>query len=145
MDNYEYRVTPDRSTLTAEESLEKTTTTQVVRAPPQSHRDNTFQGSRASVSNREDLVPALHAIFRDTRVARASHNIYAYRLEADTGLVEYYDDDGDNGAGRRLLDMLQRKNITNTLLCVSRWHGGTNLGPLRFSHINEAAECVLQM
>ena len=36
--------------------------------------------------------------------------------------------------------MLQKNDILNQLICVSRWHAGRNLGPVRFNYIEEAAK-----
>lgn len=47
-------------------------------------------------------------------------------------LNEDYEDDGEGGAGSKLLFLLQRKNLSNILIVVSRWYGGVNLGSDRF-------------
>ena len=49
----------------------------------------------------DDGIPALHAIYANHRVARATHNIYAYRIQMADRLVEHFEDDGEYGAGRR--------------------------------------------
>ncbi len=124
-------------------------TTRVKRSPPNTHNKNTFQSHMASVDSQDKIIPALHAIYKDNRVARATHNTYAYRIQGGGGgaqVIEHYEDDGDYGAGRKLLQLLQDKNITNQLVCVSRWAGGgTFLGPSRFQHITAAANRVLGM
>lgn len=37
------------------------------------------------------------------------------------------------------------QEINNVLLVVTRWFGGTHLGPDRFKHINHAARNALEM
>ncbi|QEU59044.1 hypothetical protein KDRO_B03100 [Kluyveromyces lactis] len=48
-------------------------------------------------------------------------------------------DCGEAGAGQRLLTLLERSHIANVLVVVTRWYGGTALGPARFRHISTTA------
>ena len=91
----------------------------------------------------QNEVPFLHAIYMDTRSASATHNIYAYRISTPDGICEYYYDDGEFGAGRRVLKQLQDAGLQNILVCVTRWFGGKELGRARFDHIEEAVRDVL--
>ena len=54
------------------------------------------------------------------------------------------DDDGETHAGSRMLHLLEILNCQNVLVVVTRWYGGTHLGPDRFKHINNAARNVLE-
>ena len=115
----------------------------VKRAPPKVVGDNTFQGSSVAITCSDQVIPALHAVFSDHRCARAGKTMYAYRVETATGISEYFDDDGEFGAGRRILQQLQTANKTNTLVCVTRWCG-KQLGPARFNHISDVVNSILQ-
>ena len=53
------------------------------------------------------------------------------------------DDDGESGAGARLLHLLDILGVKNVCVVVSRWYGGVHLGPDRFRHINNAARQLL--
>ncbi|EDO16906.1 hypothetical protein Kpol_1020p14 [Vanderwaltozyma polyspora DSM 70294] len=48
-------------------------------------------------------------------------------------------DGGESGAGQRLLTLLERSNIFNVMIIVTRWYGGTPLGSARFRHISSTA------
>ncbi|CDO95598.1 unnamed protein product [Kluyveromyces dobzhanskii CBS 2104] len=48
-------------------------------------------------------------------------------------------DCGEAGAGQRLLTLLERSHVANVLVVVTRWYGGTALGPARFRHISTTA------
>ncbi len=48
----------------------------------------------------------------------------------------------DTGAGDKLLYMLERMDVKNTLVVVTRWYGGIQLGPDRFKHITGCAKQV---
>lgn len=74
----------------------------------------------------------------------------AYRIRAarDGGGVTYEEceDDGEAGAGRRLLELLQRMEVWDVLVVVSRWYGGVKLGPDRFRCIGSVArEAVVRL
>ena len=112
---------------------------------PITEKGSFFRGSKITIATTDDIIPGLHAIYRDTRVASATHNIYAYRLATSNGILEHYEDDGEFGAGHHVLQLLKAQNIENRLVCVSRWYGGTHLGPSRFELIKKAAEQVLSM
>lgn len=116
----------------------------VKRAAPMKYENTTLQGHAAPITAQEDIMPAIHAIYGDIRVARATHNIYAYRLKHGDQVAEHYEDDGDHGAGRHLLNLLRELSITNQLVCVSRWCSGrTFLGRARYDHIVDAARLAL--
>ena len=102
----------------------------VKRSPPKTYNGSTFQGSRVVIDKPDDVIPAIHAIYTDVRSARATHNVYAYRIDSGQSIVEHYEDDGEYGAGRRLLGLLQSMDITDQMICVSRWHDGKNIGPV---------------
>ncbi|HZK83773.1 MAG TPA: YigZ family protein [Desulfosporosinus sp.] len=58
----------------------------------------------------------------------ARHYVYAYRLH--DGALEKSSDDGEpqGTGGRPILDLLQHRNVWNTLLVVVRYFGGVLLG-----------------
>lgn len=93
-----------------------------------------------------------HLLSTDKRTAKASHNITAWRIRGpstaesmDEVIHENFDDDGENAAGGRVLHLLEKMNVWNVLVVVSRWYGGVKLGPDRFSIINNVArEAVVE-
>ena len=117
----------------------------VYHAPPKTFNNSSFQGHHTKISTQDDVTPSLHAVFADSRVARATHNIYAYRLKRGTSFTEHYEDDGEWGAGRLLLKLLRDNHIEDRLVCVTRWYGGSHLGRARFDHILEAARQTLNI
>ena len=58
----------------------------------------------------------------------ATHNVYAYVLEENQ--LARYSDDGEPGgtAGMPVLDILQREGLSNLIVVVTRYFGGTLLG-----------------
>ena len=71
--------------------------------------------------------------------------MYAYRIQSGDSIIEHYEDDGEHGRGRTILDILQRKTIVNQVVCVTRWYGGKYLGRSHFDLTEEAANSVLQL
>ena len=112
-------------------------TTRFKNTPPRTTLGNHFQGHITEIAKSEDVAAKLQVLYMDTRIARATHNIYAYRISGDTGIVEHYEDDGEWSAGRRVLKILKDLNIINKLVVISRWYGGTHIGLVRFQHIEE--------
>ena len=121
------------------------TSLKVKRDPHMETNGSTFQGSSVNITCTEEIIPAIHAITKDTRSARGTHNMYAYRIKHGDNITEHFEDDGEYGAGRRILSLMQDNNMVGTLICVTRWHFGPNIGPKRFELIKKAAESVCKM
>ncbi len=88
-------------------------------------------------------------LFNDKKVAKATHNMFAYRFHHDnddnstTTLVHDNDDDGEKGSGAKLASLLELSGAENVLVVVSRWYGGQLLGPARFKWIAGVARTGL--
>lgn len=50
-----------------------------------------------------------------------------------------HDDDGESWAGGRLARVLNDTQVSGTVV-VARWYGGQNIGPIRFTHIENCAK-----
>jgi putative IMPACT (imprinted ancient) family translation regulator len=85
-------------------------------------------------------------LYEDARVARATHNMRAWRFcDERTGrLVADNDDDGEDAAGGRMALLLEAMRAENVLVVVTRWYGGVQLGPLRFKVINDVARALVE-
>lgn len=73
----------------------------------------------------ESILADLRKKFYD-----ATHHCFAYRIGLDKEIAFRYSDDGEpNGtAGKPIYDRLEGPEITNTLIVVTRYYGGTKLG-----------------
>ncbi|OAL49130.1 hypothetical protein IQ07DRAFT_71400 [Pyrenochaeta sp. DS3sAY3a] len=78
----------------------------------------------------------------------ASHKIAAWRkpsrqksLMPESKIIYDlgHDDDGEKWAGGRLSNVL-RDTETEGVVVVARWYGGQNIGPIRFTHIENCAK-----
>lgn len=75
----------------------------------------------------------------------ATHHCYAYRLGADGATFRANDDGEPSGtAGRPILGQMLSNNITNCLIVVVRYFGGTKLGvPGLINAYRESAATVI--
>lgn len=62
--------------------------------------------------------------------SQANHNCYAYRIGPGANPLEYYNDHGEPSgtAGKPILGAIQRLNLTNVVVVVTRYFGGKKLG-----------------
>lgn len=99
-------------------------------------RGSRYAVSGGKVEGRAGIAALVAALKREKKFARATHNSWAAILSGE-GPVK--NDDGEAGAGAIILKMLEREGLTDTVIVVTRWYGGTHLGGDRFAHV---ATCV---
>jgi hypothetical protein len=105
---------------------------------------STFIGFAVSVKTPDEVRRAMQDLREDKDIARATHRIMAYRLVGSDGKVrEDRDDDGEDGASRFLAFMMAQAEVSNFLVVVVRFFGGTLLGPLRFRLIQTCGRDAL--
>lgn len=110
-------------------------------------RKSTFQAHVARVGSVEEVEAVMAALLADRKVAKATHNIMAYRIEragAGNTFLADNDEDGEQAAGGRMAHLLEIMDARNVVVVVSRWFGGVLLGPDRFKHINNCARAALE-
>lgn len=109
-------------------------------------RASTFQGHAIKVFSREEVMKYKKYLLSQKKIKKATHNISAFRfLDKNTQtIIEDYDDDGEDGAGIRLLGVIQKMKKNNVYVMVSRWFGGILLHQDRFKHICDVGKKVIQ-
>ncbi|KAE9364126.1 UPF0029-domain-containing protein [Stipitochalara longipes BDJ] len=100
-----------------------------------------FVARSAPVSSPDQAKQHLqHLLDSDKKVRSATHNIVAWRIKGENGVIfQDCDDDGETAAGGRVLHLMQLMDLWNVMVVVTRWYGGHQLGPKRFSIINTVA------
>ena len=97
------------------------------------------------VESEEAVKVFLKELVRDNYFRKATHNSFAYRLESDNGsIIEVKNDDGETWAGNCILRELQRENLVNTIVIVTRYFGGVHLQSDRFKHVINATKMFLE-
>ena len=90
-------------------------------------RGSKFHGFAFSVSSVDEVKKCLEEVKNIHPSAR--HVCYAYQLGADGAEYRANDDGEPNGsAGLPILNQIKSKEVTNTLVAVVRYFGGTKLG-----------------
>lgn len=84
-----------------------------------------FIGTVFAIQNEEDAVILLNQIRK--KYYDATHNCYSYVIHPE---IEKFSDDGEpsGSAGKPILSVLKGSGLTNTLVIVTRYYGGTKLG-----------------
>ncbi|KAI7704391.1 UPF0029-domain-containing protein [Hortaea werneckii] len=110
-----------------------------------SEKKSVFIARAAPVKSIETAKQYLaHLLATDKKVAKATHNITAWRIRGENA-VQYQDcdDDGETAAGGRVLHLLELMGVWDAMVVVTRWYGGVQLGPDRFRIINQTARDAL--
>ena len=78
-----------------------------------------------SVEEAEELTKEIKKKYHDAR-----HNCVAYRIVEDNQIIEKSNDDGEPSgtAGAPMLNILQKNELVNVLIIVTRYFGGILLG-----------------
>ncbi|MGQ3487079.1 YigZ family protein [Roseovarius pacificus] len=105
-----------------------------------SDRGSKYAVSGGPVADRAEIEEFLKALKRDKKFAKATHNTWAALMSDGTPLKG---DDGESGAGMVILRMLERANIRDHVIVVTRWYGGKHLGGDRFRHVQDCVRAYL--
>lgn len=90
-------------------------------------RGSKFLSFAYPINSEGDIKPILAQL--KTEHPKANHHCWAMRLGTDRSVFRINDDGEPSGtAGRPILNVLLSKNITNIIVIVVRYFGGTLLG-----------------
>ncbi|WP_343080900.1 YigZ family protein [Ostreiculturibacter nitratireducens] len=104
-----------------------------------SDRGSKYAVSGGPCASEEEAKAFLVKLKRKKKFAKATHNTWG--LLTDQGPLK--DDDGESGAGIVILRMLERENLRNQIVVVTRWYGGKHLGGDRFRHVQNAVRMYI--
>ncbi|CAO3592575.1 unnamed protein product [Absidia cylindrospora] len=108
-------------------------------------RKSTFVAHVAHVKNAQQVQSVMGALLENKKIAKATHNIMAWRINLPGDrILQDNDDDGETAAGGRLMHLLQILDVKDVVVVVSRWYGGIQLGADRFKDINNCARKALE-
>ena len=109
-----------------------------------SDRGSRYSVSIGRVTNREAIRQFLKQLKQNKKYAKATHNTWAARISHEGAIFETKNDDGETGAGMVILRIMQRENVTNCIICVTRWFGGVKLQGDRFKHLQDATKYAIE-
>lgn len=96
----------------------------IIHGEPFTDRKSTFQAHIVPVTSQDQVHCFVAQLLQDRKVAKATHNIMAFRIfntERRT-YIKDCDDDGETAAGGRLLHMLDCMDAINIAVVVSRYN-----------------------
>ena len=103
-----------------------------------------FIGTLIKVSSRDEAERELEAIRKKNY--NATHNCFAYIIGTEVDQISRFGDDGEMSgtAGKPMMLVMDSSEITNVLLIVTRYYGGTKLGTggLVKAYTNSAKETL---
>ncbi len=102
-------------------------------------RGSKYAVSGGSCRSGEEARAFVASLKRKKKFARATHHSWALRTEHGT----FKNDDGEAGAGMVILRMLERFDLRDEIIVVTRWYGGKHLGGDRFRHVQDAVHIYL--
>jgi putative IMPACT (imprinted ancient) family translation regulator len=103
-------------------------------------RGSRYAVSGGPVQGRTGIDAFLTELKRTKKFAKATHNTWACVL-SDGGAVK--NDDGESGAAAVILKMLERAELRDHVVVVTRWYGGVHLGGDRFAHVVRSVRAYL--
>ena len=106
-------------------------------------RGSRYSASIGHVAGKEDINAFLKQLKSKKQYQKADHNSWAARLSHEGVIYETKNDDGETGAGMVILRLLQAADVTNCIVVVTRWFGGTKLMGDRFKHLQDATRHAL--
>jgi len=122
---------------TADDTTQEEATWSV--SQPITLRESTFIVRAIPLTKPSERAAKMQALFaRYPALKDASHNAWAYRVNAPTNLFgattirEDSFDDGESGCGNFLVKNMREMNTVDTLVVMTRWYGGIMLGPDRW-------------
>lgn len=114
----------------------------MVKGEEESKLKSKFIAYAAAIQDHDDIQAAYTKV--RTKFANASHVACAYRLPGqNTPNLQDYVDDGEFGAGRVMLGVLKERLLMNIVVFMIHFHGGTNLGPIRFDLIKKVTQSAV--
>ena len=105
-----------------------------------------FQGHIVKVRNLDEATAARNSIFQNYK--NEHHITYAYTVNAGIDgkkPLQGHSDDREISGTKKLNELIVENELLNIFLCVTRVKNGSNIGPVRFDLIDEAAKLAYEL
>lgn len=97
------------------------------------------------ISKKEDIKFFMDDLLDDNYFKKATHNTYSYRILLENwSILEWKNDDGETWAWNCILRELQRENMINTIVVVTRYFWWIQLHSDRFKNVINATKEILK-
>ena len=126
-----------------DDQLQRILDTKLSPGPKIEQSNSEFKAYCISISDHDEIQDA-YCKMRWVHAA-ARHIVCAYIIpNQEFHETKGHCDDGEFGAGRKILDMMKENNIENRAIFVVRYYGGVKMGSDRFDCYLQAAKGVIQ-
>ena len=97
------------------------------------------------IENKDEIKQNLRELLKEKYFAKATHNTYAYRIKQENWVIlEWKNDDWEIWAGNCILRELQRENMVNILVVVTRYFWWIHLNADRFKNVINTTKEILK-
>ena len=97
------------------------------------------------VKSKGEIKDFLKELLADKYFRKATHNSYAYRIKLENwSILEWKNDDWETWAGNCILRELQRENMVNIIVVVTRYFWWIHLNADRFKNVINATKEILK-
>ncbi len=98
------------------------------------------------INKKEEVKEFLWVLLSDKYFKKSTHNSYAYRIKLENwSILEWKNDDWETWAGNCILRELQRENMVNTIVIVTRYFWWIHLNADRFKNVINATKEILKL
>ena len=98
------------------------------------------------ITKKENIKEFLWELLSDKYFQKATHNTYAYRIILENwSILEGKNDDGETWAWNCILRELQRENMVNVIIVVTRYFWWIHLNADRFKNVINATKEMLKL
>ncbi|KAL2187309.1 hypothetical protein L209DRAFT_684763 [Thermothelomyces heterothallicus CBS 203.75] len=138
------------TTASATATFEPTSKSAWAVSEPITLKDSTFVARAAHISDPSQRGILVQSLLSDNpHLKTASHNAWAYRIRpaseapSNARVREDSFDDGETGSGDLMLRVMREAGAVDTLVVLTRWFGGTLLGPDRWRLMRNCVSAAL--
>ena len=97
------------------------------------------------IKKKEEIKDFMKELLKDKYFSKSTHNTYAYRILLDNwSILEWKNDDWEIWAWNCILRELQRENMINIIVIVTRYFWWIHLNTDRFKNVINATKEILK-
>jgi len=97
------------------------------------------------VESKQEIANFMKELRRDKYFMKSTHNTYSYRIKLENwSVLEWKNDDWETWAGNCILRELQRLEVVNVIVVVTRYFWWIKLQSDRFKNVIDATKIFLE-
>lgn len=97
------------------------------------------------VESKQEIADFMKELRKDKYFQKSTHNTYSYRIKLENwSILEWKNDDWEPGAWNCILRELQREEVVNVIVVVTRYFWWIQLHSDRFKNVIDATKIILE-